>query len=474
MNRPKPVPQSEARTESKTGPGSKTSPGGKANPDGKNGATSHSGAVAKPGKTRKTTPTPARRSSRWLQIGLILLAGGLVTAAWIYYEEADLRKAFQYEAARQPENAIRWVNLFLQTHPDNTRALALKARLLAAAPFAEGPPEAIEIFDRIGPASTDDMHAWGVAYMRTEQWSRALPWLKSVLEAQPEDPFALYEVTICHIRLGLLRESLETAVRYTEVPGYRAKGLVLQAVILNDLHNPEPAVEAYSQALEVSPDATDLQIAPGEFFTQYGTLLASLGRAEEAVAMLERSIKTTPYAYAYVNLGNAYDLAGDKDRAVAAWKRALQIDKNSGDARQALASASLAEGKPQEGLEWLQGMAERPDLQSSTAYLFQQLYYMSGDEDNGATWRDRVEKLREVEERRQIIEQFLVRSPRSYWATVIRAHRYATTQNWRQAEDLLAEIRQIDTTDPFVSDLVTAIESRGPLPSVERIPVKHF
>lgn len=437
-------------------------------------SSSRSGPKSAADGTRKPKPGLAPAARRWRRLGLILLAGGLITGGLIYFEEADLRRALLYEAARQPDNAIRWVNLFLQSHPDNTRALALKARLLAAAPFAEGPPEAIEIFDRIGPASTNDMHAWGVAYMRTEQWSRALPWLKSVLEAQPDDPFALYEVTVCHIRLGLLRESLETAERYTEVPGYRAKGLVLQAVILNDLHNPEPAVEAYAQALEISPDASDLQIAPGEFFTQYGTLLASLGRADEAVAMLERSIKTTPYAYAYVNLGNAYDLAGDKDRAASAWKRALQIDKNSGDARQALASASLAEGKPKEGLEWLAGMESRPDLQSSTAYLFQQLYYMSGDEEKGGAWRDRVEKLREVEERRQIIDQFLVRSPRSYWATVIRAHRYATTQNWRQAEDLLAEIRQIDTSDPFVSDLVEAIESRGPLPSVDRIPVKHF
>ena len=409
-----------------------------------------------------------------MQVALALAVIISIPAGVHYYRQAPLRHAFRYDAANQPENAIRWVDFYLQSHPDNLTALALKARILAAAPFPDAPQEAINIFDKYGPGTTEDFHAWAVACMRLDLWSRALPMLMMVVKDQPENAFALYELTTCRIRLGLMEEALDSATRYAALPGTKARGLLLQAVIHNDLRNREKSADLYGELLQLDPDAANLQLGPAEVLSQYGSILSSLGRYDESIVVLEKAVSKTPSALAFAHLGNAYNQVGNKEQAVLQWKRSLRYDPTNGDARESLATESLEAGDAEAGLQWLEGMETRPDLRSSTAYVFQQLYFLKGDKQAGETWRKKAEDLRHAEERTNIIREYLTTAPRTFWATVIRAHQYAAAQNWKQAEDLLNEIEAIDDSAPFVQELAKAVRERGTLPSLDSIPVTHF
>jgi len=398
----------------------------------------------------------------------------VLVLGWIHYQETPLREALRLEGAQQHENALRWAEFYLHGNPSDVQGLALKARLLTVTPAMIGPQQAVEIFDRIGAASIDDLHAFGVAYMRLSHWSRAVPLLQRAVELDPANGLAWYELTTCRMRLGLLNEALESARKYADLPGYRTRGLLLQAAIQNDMTNVEEAVNLHTEILKITPDAKNLMIEPGSFFVQFGTLLAMIGRTEESVAMLERAAVLEPRPYVFVNLGTAHSAAGDVTKAVNAWKYALNLDPSNAQAREALARVSLEDGHPEEGLQLLKGMEQNPAMNSTSAYLFQRLYVVQGDQEKAQEWEDRVAKLRKEEERQNSINQFLVRAPRSYWAGVIRAYEYAKQQNWQQAGDLLKEVVAIDDSDPFVQKLLQAVNERGQLPPIDELPLRHF
>jgi tetratricopeptide (TPR) repeat protein len=310
--------------------------------------------------------------------------------------------------------------------------------------------------------------------MRLSQWSRAVPLLQRVVQLDPEDAFAWYELTTCRLRLGLLNDALESAKQYTELPGYRVKGLFLQAGVQNDMNNLEIAANLHREILRISPDANGLMIPQGDFFLQFGAMLGSIGRNEEALAILERAVQSNPFPHVYVILGNAHRAAGDVDAAVGAWRYVLTLEPANLRARESLARVCLEDGRTAEGLQLLQGIDLETKLNSSTAYLLQRLYVVHGDEAKANEWEQRTATLRKEEERYNAITQYLVRSPQSYWASVIRVYRFAQDQNWSQAKDMLREVMEIDDTDPFVQKLITAVNERGPLPPIDELPIRHF
>lgn len=426
-------------------------------------------------RTKGGSESPRSAIVHRVMLGSSIVIGtvGIVLGV-LYYNEGPLRTALRHEAAHQPEEASRWVEYYLMSNPNDSRALALKARLLVMAPAADAPLRAIEIFDRVGPATIDDSHAWGVAYMRTEQWSRAVSLLNSVVEQDPLDPYALYELTTCRIRLGMLTEALESAIRYTEISSDKSRGLHLQSAINNDMGNIETSIELHRSVLELNPDATNLMISPSEFFIEFGTILGMAGLTDESIQMLTRAARLHPSASVLCKLGLAYSDAGEVDKAMTVWKQTLKLDTHNLVAREGLARLQLEMGRPEQGIELVREFENRNGLNSSMAYLLQRLYATTGNDDESAKWTDRAEELRKVEERRQMIEHMLLKSPTSYWSTIVRIHQFASSGNWKQADDLLSQLPSLHDADPFVVDLAKAVRDRVSLPSLDQMPLKHF
>ncbi len=261
-----------------------------------------------------------------------------------------LREAQRELQNGDPERALGLVNYFLDTHPEHGRALALKARALTATGRAN---EAVELYEKVGAASAEDVHAWARAYLIRQSWSRALPLLTQALRMEPDDAEALYEITSCRLRLGLLLEALESARRLSEMPNQRARGLVLIAAIQNDVGNPEESIKAYQQTIEVCPDGKGLQIPPEELFLQYGTVLVKHGRGKDAIDWLKRSLVARPTPDACFYLGNAFSQAGNLAGAEEAWLKAVELDPAGFSARESLANASLQKRDYEAALKWL-------------------------------------------------------------------------------------------------------------------------
>lgn len=405
-----------------------------------------------------------------LGAGTVLMAMGAALAVNLW-QERDLTRAGEALQRGDPRRALALSEYFLETHPDNVRGEAVRARALVDLGRSA---EAIAIFERIGGATTEEMHAWARAYLLEESWSRGLNMLEQVLRMNPDDVDALYEVSTCRTRLGLFAEAIESAERFASLPGQEARGALLKAVIHNDMSRFDEALVDYAETARLAPDGTGLQVPPEEFFIQYGTVLVNQGKGAEAIPILNQSLAARRTAAALFLLGKARGQAGDVEGARLAWEEAVELDPTGVSPRESLADAALAAGDATQAHRWLDPLREVADGRFQSAYLMQRLAALEKDDAAFTLWQERAAKLREHDQMMLSLEQLMHASPHSFWANVVRAHKFAYLGNWKQAEDLLEALGRTAPEEPFVKDLQEAVRTRGTLPNLERLPVNRF
>ena len=113
-------------------------------------------------------------------------------------------------------------------------------------------------------------------------------------------------------------------------------------------------------------------------------------------------------------------------------------------------------------------------MRSRTAELFAEAATFMKDEASAGKWRDRADELRQQEKIQEALERLLKRAPDSLWAQLVRAHQFAASGNWTEAQSVLAPVAVEVPDDPLVQDLIEAIKQQGPLPSLERLPLDKF
>ncbi|MBW3596506.1 MAG: tetratricopeptide repeat protein [Planctomycetes bacterium] len=412
-----------------------------------------------------------RRWAPWIgRVALGCVTAALVVAGTLWWRERPLAEAEESLKQGDARYAHFLAAKFLDDRPQHPRAMALKARALVQ---LGRPDEALALFDQIGAATAEDLHAWARAVLMTEQWSLAVPLLERVVQMEPENWDALYELTAARVRLGRLEEALESARRFAQAPGQEARGQMFVGAILGDLGKDAEAAEAFRRVLRYDPKAEKLQTPASEFFLQYGQVLLRLGKAEEALEPLKLSAAAQETPAALYELGNAAKQLQRPENAKAAWKRALELDPRHVEAREAMARAALEEEQAEQALEWLSPLPEEESTLES-AYLRQRAHTLVGDDEKARRWQDIAADLREKREFEAEIEHLLRDAPQSFWARAARAHRFAEQGNWRQAELLVDGLLKEAPGEPFIIELAGAVHRRRELPSLESLPITHF
>ena len=91
------------------------------------------------------------------------------------------------------------------------------------------------------------------------------------------------------------------------------------ANFLADQERYDDAIENYQSAVAIAPDYYPA-------YVNLGSTLDSIGRLSEAIAMYEQAARIQPTYMGYVNLGHAYNVSGQMEKAESATKKALEID----------------------------------------------------------------------------------------------------------------------------------------------------
>lgn len=413
--------------------------------------------------------TSAARWSCLAVVAMVIVGGTLWSSA--RRQERALVSVEKSLSSKDTSVAIREVAAYQREYPDDSRVFALRARFHLK---LGQPREAARLFEQHGAATAVDLQAWGRAYLMQSQWSHAAPILARFLQLEPNDASGLYDLMVCNTRLTRFLDALELAKRLVKIPGYEVMGNLYLGTVYSDLTNSEKAAVHFAKVLELDPELRTLTIPPEEFLTEYGSTLVSLGKGDEAIQVLKRSLEVRPMADTAVSLGQAHLQIGESEQAAANWELALKLNPAANRAREGLADLALRGGNAQKALEWLSPLQESALLEPATTYLFQQAYQRSGDLQQAEVWKARTAQLRRRNQVAAVIDRLQVEAPNSYWAQVARAYRFAEAGNWSEAEGLLQQVRDDETPHPFVQRLSAAVKARGTLPSLEGMPVQNF
>jgi tetratricopeptide (TPR) repeat protein len=402
---------------------------------------------------------------RLVAIGLLT---GLLLAGVLWWQERQLSLAASALEEGKPQYALYLVTRFLEGRPDHVRARALQGRVLVELGHID---RAIEVFDRIGPATVEDLYAFARAYMLREEWSSAVPVLTRVQQLRPDDVDVSYELASCQMRLGMYHDSLRNANRFAEAPGNSARGQVLIGSIHGLMRSDFLAEKAFQRVLQEEPEGKNLQLPAAEFFLRYGRVLLNLGKPREAIQMLKQCVARQQIAEAFVLLGDAASQLGESQNAESAWKMAIQVEPTNQSARISLANAALLARDGNQALRWLEPLRDHKFLSSAECYLFQRTYTLLGDTGQATAWQARTDALRKEESILSAIDNFITSNPESFWSRAARAHHFAAEKNWPQAELLVSKLIEETPGEPFIIELADAIRRRSKLPELTRIPV---
>lgn len=398
---------------------------------------------------------------------LLFVAGGIGGTLW--WQERPLRAAAAFLKQGDIAAAHDSVTQFLREYPYHNRALALKARILVK----EGQPQlAVSLFQQVGASDPVDVHALAQALLQLEQWSEALPLLEFVNQKGIDRADLLHELAACRMKLGDADGALKAAEEFAKQPGCEARGELLKGTIHQQRGNLRQAASSWDRVVKLSPDISELQIPPAEFYLEYGRVLLSLGEPALAEPNIARSLKLQPTPYTQALLGEAELQLGKVSEAKQSFEAALGADTHSIAARKGLANLALAEGDGQRVIDLLSPLENSGVLTSEIAFLLQRGYARLKNEVEAKRWQEKADELRKEENVQTAADQILRDTPDSDWATVIRAHKQAEKGNWTEAERLLQPLGPDAMSQPFIRELCEAVKTHGRPPSLKGLPIR--
>lgn len=137
------------------------------------------------------------------------------------------------------------------------------------------------------------------------------------------------------------------------------EGQCLAASVLLWEKKHDEAIATYQKALDLNPNYA-------EACSGLGDALAWAGRPEEAIPLIEEAIRLNPShpAYYEFNLGHAYFLIRQYDKAIATLKKSLSINSDFFPSRIFMAAAYSEMGKIEDAITTLRPILDRYDKDS--------------------------------------------------------------------------------------------------------------
>ncbi len=269
-------------------------------------------------------------------LAVTLAAQGANDLAAASYERALALRPAYAEAHNNLGNALQRLGRTAEAAASYERALALR-------------PDYADAHVNLGAV----LYAQGKVVPALASYERALAVRPDFVEAHNNRGIAFQQQ-------GKLEEAAASYERALALrPNYAEAHLNL-GVTRNEQGRPQEAVASYDRALLLRPDYVEAQY-------NRGNALKSLGKLREAVDCYRKVVGVRPNHWeAFNNMGSA--LVGlDPGEAEASIRRALDLSPNNTTVLSNLASISNAQGRPLEGLRFVEQalrISETPEARS--------------------------------------------------------------------------------------------------------------
>lgn len=178
----------------------------------------------------------------------------------------------------------------------------------------------------------------------------------AILAIKPDHADALHFLGLIKFAEGQPAEALRLIA--AAMHAARSPQMFLNyGIVLNSLNRNEEAVDSFGRAVELAPDFLDAH-------NSRGVLLDALGRHQEAIESYRRALALAPNSAAIVyNLGNALNASGRREEALAAYDRTVALQPDHAEALCNRGTILQALGRLDEALaSYDRALASRPDI----------------------------------------------------------------------------------------------------------------
>ncbi len=404
---------------------------------------------------------------------LLVIAAPVATAAVfviLWYQHLPLRTAVFYRDAGDINAALASVDQYLAAYPGDEYALSLRGQLFCEANRFQ---EAIDIYNVIGPATADDMLCFTKALVSTQRWQMAANVSETYDKKYGPHAENYLWAIISLTNLGRMDAAVIKSRNLAQIEGRESQGLLLFGELRARQNAGDDAVQAYSKALELNPEATNLHIPPEAVYESFADLLLGLGRSQEALDVVERglAIAETPSLHYY--RGMALLNLGKVEEAKLEWQLANRSAPHVLSLLE-LAKQLLAEGDPERAASVMGLLKNMEQIDSRMAFLMQSITDALGDAERAQTWKEIYEKLRREETIEGVMLQAIADQPYNKWSVVFRAYFSTKSQRWQEAEEMLKSVepdfldekaflvlREAVRAKRFGPDVMNAMEAEG-------------
>ena len=237
----------------------------------------------------------------------------------------------------------------------------------------------------LAPRDADVQNRLGEALERIGALDAAVDSYRRALDVRPAFRKASSNLILALVKTGKGPEAVERArALIAESPGDTDRYFTLG--LAQSEQDLDGAIQTFRKVL---------QMAPQHALARYNLalVLRRADRLPEALAELERLVKTDPRSEAHYTMGIIYWHQGDMDRATNALRAAIAAEPKHADALFALGSVLKARRDWTGSTAALQRAVEiRPD--PATYYTLSQVRQLAGDDAAARTYLDESERLR--------------------------------------------------------------------------------
>ncbi|MGD2084591.1 MAG: tetratricopeptide repeat protein [Candidatus Aminicenantes bacterium] len=153
-----------------------------------------------------------------------------------------------------------------------------------------------------------------------DQFEGAIPYFKKAVEKDPFHAEAYYYLGICYRETGAT-DAVDAFKKAIEINPNYVKAYYDLGITYNRLNMKAEAIEVFKQVLEISPDHEDALL-------NLGIAYCLDKNFRSATSVLKRSVDIFPNKKAYYYLGVSYAGQTLHDKAIYAFKQAIEIDTN--------------------------------------------------------------------------------------------------------------------------------------------------
>jgi tetratricopeptide (TPR) repeat protein len=262
----------------------------------------------------------------------------------------------------------------LERRPWSREAALLAARSYSRLDYAV---EAEPFFERAGRLTLGDLQLRAYGLARSPHPERAVPAYNQILAHWPDNVTALRRLAAVLLAQGKTTELLKLADHLTRTGKGAVIGATIRAVAYHTDDNPQAAVPAFEQVLELDPELREMPLPRRLFWSHFADDLIASGRITEAANYLGKAVAGTNDFALMNKLGGVYLLQGEFESAERSHQQAAEWAPNEYSSYLALARLAQQRRRPQEALEHLnraQMLAPwQYDVRFSLASVYRQL-----------------------------------------------------------------------------------------------------